>query len=215
MPKPIVFFGASMNPPTLAHRAMVDHMIKLRPEALIVLAPVYKHIYREKSPLMDYRARVKMTRLAFQDLILEGKALVSEVERLTVESTGSSVGTVDVLAYMKSHPESVPEGEVDHISLILGGDSYEDFFAGKWKNAEGILASVDKIYGFDRGSEHRLIAHHSKVEIESTRGAITDPKIQAISSTRIRASLAYAESGVLHPDVLNYMKEIGFEWKVE
>lgn len=219
MSKGILFFGSSLNPPTLAHRAMVDQMLKLHPDALIVLAPVYQHIFMNKPALIDYSHRLAMARLAFEDLIREKKLILSEVEKLTFDAMkarqkageGVNVGTVDVLHYMKKHPEQFPEGDVHHISLVLGGDAYNDLVGGKWKEPETLLALVDKVYGFDRGAEHRLTLPQGayKGKIELIQGAISDEKIQAISSTQIRESLAYAESGVVDKKVLAYMKETG------
>lgn len=197
MARPLIFFGASFNPPTLAHRAIVDYLLAAYPGSLIMLAPVYQHRFNAKSELVDFKDRLEMTRLAFPELT------VSEIEKTVHElhPEDADLGTVDVLEYMKAHPEDF-EGDVNHISLVLGADTFNDFFSGKWKNAEHILELVDAIHAFERKGLTLVPSDSPKVKLEL--GAIQDPKIQVLSSTRIREDENFARAGV-HPKVFDYM----------
>jgi nicotinic acid mononucleotide adenylyltransferase len=147
--------------------------------------------------LVDFEDRLEMTRLAFPDLI------ASEVEKTVHELApeDSDLGTVDFLEYMKAHPQDF-EADVNHISLVLGADTFNDFFSGKWKNADKILDLVDAIHVFERKGVPLVSTQNSKVKLEL--GAIQDSKIQILSSTRIREDKNFARAGV-HPAVFDYM----------
>jgi nicotinate-nucleotide adenylyltransferase len=194
MPKPLVFFGGSFNPPTLAHRAMADHVLKLRPEAEIMVAPVFHHRFVAKSNLADYQHRLVMTRLAFPDLT------VSEIEKTVFEAsaTGADLGTIDTLEYIKFHAHPF-DGDVNHLSLILGGDAYQDFISGKWKRADKILDIVDHLYVFQRNGTV-LEPILEKVTI------IVDDNISHIASTKMRENI-HSAAQWLAPSVFEYIEK--------
>ena len=51
MTEKIVFFGSSLNPPTIAHVAMVKALIEYYeddPNVTIMIAPVFQHIASKK-----------------------------------------------------------------------------------------------------------------------------------------------------------------------
>lgn len=238
MPRPIVFFGSSLNPPTKAHLALVQHMIEAAknqdPKPVIVLAPVYKHIF-SKPDLADFEPRVKLTQVQFEDEIKNGDVIVSNIEEVVYEHMRAeeaakqgvdpatvkfSCGSVDVLDYIKKHPELFPDCDVNHISLMLGGDTYNDFVGGKWKDAEKIIGLCDVIHVFDRdgvkptapkavvtaarnGADAARLAKLDKIEVAAVdqkfafhEGVIKDPEIQQISSTKVRNDINHAIKGV-------------------
>lgn len=247
MPRPIVFFGSSFNPPTKAHLALVRYMLELSkndvPRPIIVLAPVYKHMF-SKPDLVDFEPRLHLTQTQFRQEIADGNVLVSDIEGVVYRSMQQQqvapgqdpstvkvrCGTVDILQYIKDHPGIIPDGDVNHISLILGGDTYNDFLSGKWKNAEHIMQLCDAIHVFGRDGVMPnlppILTANARQDADDARNialdriqavlpntafifhadAITDPSIQGISSTKIRNDIQHAVTGVV-ADVLALMRE--------
>ena len=60
----IVLFGSSVNPPTTAHYAILKYFSENFEH--VWLLPVYKHMYAEKSDLLDFEVRKEMCKIAFQ-----------------------------------------------------------------------------------------------------------------------------------------------------
>lgn len=164
--RPIILFGSSLNPPTKAHKALISHMIEStkdqNPRPLIVIAPVYKHIL-SKPDLADYSARLHLTQKQFEKEIAEGLVMVSNIEEIVNKHHNPdptkqtySCGTVDVLRYIKDHPELFPGADVKHLSFMLGGDTYKDFLGGLWKEAENIIELCEHFHVFGRDGAEPL-----------------------------------------------------------
>lgn len=208
MLRPIIFFGASFNPPTKAHLALVEYIIKTMkvrvPKPIILLAPVYQHIF-SKPGLVDFDPRLKLTALQFKQAIESGDVIVSDIEARVYNASGSEApcGTVDTLAYIKAHPDEFPGCNVNDISLMLGGDTYHDLIDGKWKDTEKLIDQCHHIHVFERN--HASLRGTSNPKFIFHNNAITDPLVQSISSTRIRQNLEKGQAGLV-PDVLDEIR---------
>lgn len=68
MSKSVIIYGGSFNPPTLAHRAILEHVYAFFGGDKIkrfIIAPVYSHAYGKS--LADFGDRLAMCELAFSD----------------------------------------------------------------------------------------------------------------------------------------------------
>ena len=93
----VLLFGSSFNPPTLSgHVALVQHYAHLYDE--IWTLPVYQHAYQQKRNMVDYKHRLAMARLAFDEVRVGGKAVrVVEVEKEVCLQRHESIGTVHII----------------------------------------------------------------------------------------------------------------------
>lgn len=225
MPRPIIFFGSSLNPPTKAHLALVQYMIEQAknqdPKPIIVLAPVYKHMF-SKPDLVDFGPRVKLTEAQFKTEIANGDVIVSDIEEVVYRdmqqkmaapgqdpnTVKASCGTVDVLQYMKDHPGVIPNGDVNHISLMLGGDTYNDFVGGKWKDAERIIDLCDTIHVFDRDglmpADPQTVVIHAREAADDVRReklAKIETTLLVSESFRFGGKFKLHRDAIIDPDI--------------
>ncbi|MBI2374870.1 MAG: nicotinate-nicotinamide nucleotide adenylyltransferase [Deltaproteobacteria bacterium] len=220
LPKVVVIYGTSANPPTGdgGHAGIVrwgattlrtdlpddDHpeqaIENVKADEVWVL-PVYRHAFSSKRDLIDFSHRFQMAKLGFESLPeLAGKVQVKDTERVVVESAFEEaekngtplekvkVGTIDVIRHLEA------ENPGTRFVLALGGDTYRDLLAGKWKQGDLLLKSVP-------------VAVVPRAGVDGVDADPTAPKLSDISSTKVRGSndLSFL-NGVLHPDVLAYMQ---------
>lgn len=66
----LIIFGGSFNPPTLAHKELVNKIKETYKEAKIIIVPVSKHNYTWKHNLIDDENRYNMLKLMFPDIYI-------------------------------------------------------------------------------------------------------------------------------------------------
>lgn len=161
-PKRITLLGFSANPPTdhTGHAGMLQHLVNSGDYDEIWLLPVYVHIYTTKRNLERFEYRLEMCKkMATKLSTSKVKVRASDLERviyldeynkhLLSNPLGNphlevKVGTIDIIRYVRANfRDSVL------VSINLGGDSYNDLCAGKWKQHISVLSEV-KINVFAR-----------------------------------------------------------------
>ncbi len=66
----LVIYGGSFNPPTKAHKKVVELIKNKFPESKIIIVPVSANNYTWKDNLLDNKYRYEMLKLAFPDLLI-------------------------------------------------------------------------------------------------------------------------------------------------
>ncbi|RLN88406.1 hypothetical protein BBJ28_00004303 [Nothophytophthora sp. Chile5] len=192
-PREVLLFGLSANPPTgrAGHMGVVAHCRPLFDE--VWLLPVYQHIYSSKRQLAPFHHRVEMCRLAIAALEKSDGAQVKvvEEEREMFEHLAASsdqphelrLGSIDlVLFLLERHPNT-------NFTMVLGGDTYVDLLAGRWKRGEELMRLVKLLVvdrkGVDspwRQTEEQVAASAACVRY------VHVPELSEVSSTMMRAS---------------------------
>ena len=220
--KTTMLFGLSANPPTHlgGHAGIVEWgATKLKvdvpndedpararenvPIDEVWVLPVYKHMFASKSDLLGFDDRHAMARLAFEDLPgLEGRVQVKDTERQVITAAveeaqkngdppeSVKIGSIDMIRHlMKEHPDR-------QFVLSLGGDTYRDLLAGKWKEGDTLQELIPIV----------VIPRKGVDGIEGSED--NAPDLTDISSTKVRGStdLEFLAE-VLHPDVLQYVRD--------
>ncbi|CAH0490283.1 unnamed protein product [Peronospora farinosa] len=212
-PREVLLFGLSANPPTglKGHMGVVKHCRFFYDE--IWLLPVYQHIYSSKRQLAPFKHRVEMCRLALETLQSkenDGAELkVVEEEREMTENFAAKnqspqelrLGSIDLVQYLlDKYPDM-------SFTMLLGGDTYADLLAGKWKRGDELMQYV-KVLVVDR----KRVESPWRVEKEKKEGQedrvqyIHIPELSDVSSTIVRATADQKELGLyLDPAVLDYI----------
>ncbi|KAG7397042.1 hypothetical protein PHYBOEH_001320 [Phytophthora boehmeriae] len=206
----VLLFGLSANPPTglQGHMGVVSHCRSLYDE--IWLLPVYQHIYSSKRQLAPFHHRVEMCRLALQSLLdrqSDGAQLkVVEEEREMFESMAAKsdcpqqlrLGSIDLVQFLlQKHPDT-------NFTMLLGGDTYADLLAGKWKRGDELVQlvkllvvdreGVESPWRQERGSQDRVTY-------------VNVPQLSDVSSTMVRGTADRAVlKKYLDSSVLDYME---------
>lgn len=209
MPREVLLFGLSANPPTgpTGHMGLVKHCRNLFDE--IWLLPVYQHMYSSKRQLAPFKHRVEMCRLALESL-------------KTQEDGGAELKVVEEERFMYDHaiaqsdkPEQLQLGSVDLIhylldkyrdttfTLLLGGDTYLDLLAGKWKRGDE-LTKIVKLLVVDREGVESVWREQGTADDRVTY--INVPQLSDVSSSIARALGDRAKAAqYLDPAVLDYI----------
>jgi len=112
LPKPpIVVFGGSFNPPTVAHVMAVAYILSRVDWLDLRVMPVYDHAHGKE--LLSFAKRLKLTRQAMD--IFGGNVLVS-----SFEAVHKPKNTLEMVLQLK---KLNPDREV---TLVIGADCYRD-----------------------------------------------------------------------------------------
>ncbi|GMF29697.1 unnamed protein product [Phytophthora fragariaefolia] len=211
-PREVLLFGLSANPPTGAagHMGVVSHCRDMFDE--IWLLPVYQHIYSSKRQLAPFEHRVEMCRLALETLQRGdggGATLrVAQEEREMFELAAAAcdspeqlrLGSFDLVQFLRRRYRDAS------FSLLLGGDTYADLLAGKWKRGDELMQLVKLLVVDRKGVESPWRAREQQRNDRVTYLHV--PELSDVSSTKVRATADRAELEQ-HVDaaVLDYMAE--------
>jgi nicotinate-nucleotide adenylyltransferase len=188
----VVVFGLSANPPTGwgGHAGIVRYVASRDDVDEVWIVPVYRHAFPDKREMPSYEHRRAMAKLAFEQI--EG-AKVVDTERDLSNGPGTFVGTIDVMRKLiAEHPDT-------SFTLLLGGDTYRDLIAGRWKESRALQGLVPI-----------LVISRTGVPLEAGAKAVQVPGLTDVSSTAVRASqdpLFLHEA--LQPQVLEYIQSHG------
>ncbi|KAH7484337.1 hypothetical protein KRP22_005509 [Phytophthora ramorum] len=207
-PREVLLFGLSANPPTgrAGHMGVVQHCLPLYDE--IWLLPVYQHIYSSKRELAPFEHRLEMCRLALETLQRDGDAsarlkVVQEEREMFEYAAAASdsleqlrLGSIDLVHYMlDKHPDT-------SFTMLLGGDTYADLLAGKWKRGNELMQLV-KLLVVDRKG---VASPWREGQTADRVKYLHVPELSDVSSTMVRATSDRAElEKLLDPAVLDYI----------
>jgi len=202
-PKRVGIFGSSLNPPTVAHCSIIRHLLEEGLDELIVL-PVYQHIFNTKRNLAPFDVRLDLIRGALRDTLDEealAKVQVSELEKtlcleFEAKEIKERVGTWDVVTRLREERPDV------NLVLVLGGDTFEDLAAAKWKHSADLLYSMEIIV-IQRG-------HHAAPPEIPDGALVKTTRLQSctglVSSTNVRECCASKNYQQLELLVTPYVK---------
>lgn len=189
----VIVFGLSANPPTGwgGHAGIVRFAATRADEVWII--PVYRHAFVEKREMASYEDRRAMAKLAFEQIpgakVIDTERELSEKNDLS-KGSGAFIGTIDVVRALKAaHPDK-------DFELLLGGDTYRDLAAGRWKESDALRALVPI-----------LVISRTGVPLDRGASALQVPGLTDVSSSAVRASqdLSFLHQA-LQPEVLEYIQ---------
>lgn len=166
----IFFFGASFNPPTLAHISILKWLTTLTVstwhapdkqstigthvlDTKIVAAPVFKHAFattqENKATMPSFEHRKNMVEIALKHEASElGRNItVSDIEKVVFER---------LIGKAPSEKRDIPKkvGTIDILNQlyqnnpdaliipVIGEDAFNDIQAGKWKNSADLIENT-------------------------------------------------------------------------
>ena len=196
-----IVFGGTFDPPTLAHRMVVECALASIQNAELIVVPAAVSPHKEGSTKTAASHRLAMARLAFDGL---PRVRVSDEELVR----GGTSFTVDTL---QAHRDAL--GPDARLYFLVGADALLSF--GRWREPERIL-SLAKILsvarpGFDLGQLDHADGLSDVMRARLRAGFLTCDALD-ISSTQLRQLIADGERpSTNHVDasVARYIEEHG------
>ncbi len=115
----VYVYGGSFNPPTLAHKRIVDTLLKEDPQAKVIVIPVGNDY--KKSGLIDVKHRLHMLDVMFSN---EPNVTISDLE-----TKRPYQGTLKTLDELSTH--------YDKLCYVIGSDQLPEFET--WINYKTLL----------------------------------------------------------------------------
>jgi len=190
-------FGGTFNPIHTAHIYLAREYIRQLALDRLVLAPAYTPPHKSAEGLASAADRLAMCRLATKELPL---AHVTEYE----SRQGGKSYTYLTLRYLE---EKYPGSE---LFLIMGGDMF--FTVQDWRRAADIYATATLCTARRKREELTALDRHKAcLEQQGARCIVIDAEAKPMSSTQVRELIQKGEnpSGLLHPDVWDYIQRHG------
>jgi nicotinate-nucleotide adenylyltransferase len=184
----VALFGGSFNPPHVAHQLVALYVLETQPVDELWLVPAYVHAFGKQ--LASYEDRIAMCELLVP--ALGPRVKVSRVEEELARRPGFVASrTLDLVQHLI--------GEGYEVRLVVGSDVLAE--TGKWYRWPEVAALAPPIVVGRDG--HDL----------PPGAVVTGVSMPAISSTRIRESIARGDlaalTGLLPRQVLRYIAERG------
>lgn len=177
-----IVFGGSFNPPTKAHKEIVDMLIKrFNPTNLIIL-PV-GNVYG-KADLAPFINRYEMLKIEFKDY---KNVIISDIEK------DKFIGTYGSLKILSK--------EYDDLYFAMGADNFA--YLDKWINYKNLLKEF-KFIIFNRNDYDLNSDLENKYKEYKDNFILIDYK-NDISSSRFRNDKKYDDVDL---NVLNYIKDL-------
>ncbi|CAH0482691.1 unnamed protein product [Peronospora belbahrii] len=212
-PREVLLFGLSANPPTgsKGHMGVVKYCRPFYDD--IWLLPVYQHIYSSKRKLAPFDHRVKMCRLALKTLespqdhgaelqvMEEEREMYQHMATKTANLQELHLGSIDLVYYLvNKYPDR-------RFTMLLGGDTYADLLANKWKNGHELMTLVKVLVVDRKGIDSPWRKEKREDQNESDRVQyIHVPELSNVSSTIVRATTDRKKLATyLDPAVLEYI----------
>jgi nicotinate-nucleotide adenylyltransferase len=186
-------FGGTFNPIHVAHVSMARKYAEKLDLDKVILVPTYVPPHKNPHRLADAEDRLMMCQMATADL--EN----FEVSDYEIREEGKSY-TFKTLRFLK---EEYPDSE---LFLLMGADMF--ITVQDWRQPGEIFRLATLCAAQRENDEFTLIEAHKKLlETMGAKCIIIDMQPTPLSSTIIRNGLLAGEdvSGLLHPDVLEYI----------
>lgn len=190
----IGIFGGAFNPIHNGHINMVkEAFADLKLQKMLII-PTCKSPHKDTA-LVPFEHRAEMCRLAFADLIEEGKFEISDIEQ---EMGGTSYTILTVRELKKRYPSDAV------FYLIIGGDML--FYFDKWYRYEALLGECKVVAAARETSEYSDMVEYAT---EMGRIKVLNLNVTELSSTQIREKIKNGDSteGLLPAEVKKYIKE--------
>jgi nicotinate-nucleotide adenylyltransferase len=177
-----IMLGGSFNPPTIAHFAMVEYLLKNTDKEIWIVPN--GDLYHRKS-LAPFPQRVTMLKLMFGNS--------ERVKILEIENQGIFQGTYQTLRKLK------------HPLFVLGADSLKDL--PTWINFPNLLQE-NRFIVFTRGNLTKkedllkIIDSHPELEKNREHFYLVDQTIPDVSSTAFRKTF---NPCIVTPEVFQYI----------
>lgn len=180
----LILYGGAFNPPTIAHRKIIETIKKMYPKAHVLLIPVGDDY--EKNNLIDSKHRLKMCEL-----------LVDNLENVSVsdyEINNKFLGTIGTMEHFNKESED--------LMCVIGADNLIEI--DEWIRYEELLKTYQFIV-VKRGLNNidTYINKYSDLWVKKPQIIEFDLDI---SSSKVRNNLE-ENSNMLTKNVYKYIKE--------
>lgn len=170
----IIIFGGSFNPPTLAHKYLINYALERFPDSKVLVVPT-NDVYPkpEKAPAKERYAMLK-------DIFRNNSNItISDIEL----RQNIIVYTVDLLAEVRNlYPNAV------EIYLMMGSDNLEDFT--HWRCPEAILSQYRLLILNRTKDAHDIVNAAQLLKKYSDRIKVIEDsmpyELKQISATKVR-----------------------------
>lgn len=199
----ILIYGGSFNPPTLAHKALLEDITKKFAFDEIILIPTNN--FYQKEDLIASKHRIQMLQLMFPNYIISDIELKKETQVYTIDM----VREVQV-----NYPLST-------IYIMMGSDNFKQMHL--WKQAESLLKTFHFIVYIREVSDLSYLSQNTLIEhnLHNITFCSLSEDIASISSTKLRQDvkenrriintskevLAYFKSNYLYKGEVPYGKD--------
>ena len=187
MREDLIIYGGSFNPPTIAHKAIINYLANTYPDKTLMIMPT-NNLFK-KSTRVSFEARCEMIKLILKELGLECKAniYISDYEA----DPQDFKGTVYTLRAF------------NHPYFVIGADVMADIVY--WPESEELIREnyfivmPRKNYDFDVIKQNSLIRKYLDHFI-----IVNDTHIVGISSSEYRRT---KDESLLSEAIVKYIKE--------
>ncbi len=179
----VYVYGGSFNPPTLAHKEIVETLLKQDPTCQVIVIPVGNDY--QKTGLIDVNHRINMLQCTFSD---DKRIIISKLE---VER--SYEGTLSTLYQLSQ--------SYDDLCYVIGSDQLPEIKT--WINYKALL----KTYPFVIMMRDHMRPDEAE---EYVKGLTHDFKYMPFNRPAASTDIRRKKSGYekyLDPKVLSYIKE--------
>lgn len=186
MTRTVGLYGASFNPPHVAHVFVVAWALSTADLDEVRVVPVWRHAFgKDLAPFED---RVELCRRAFA--LFGARVRVSPVERDLGQRTGAESRTIDTVKHLLAAEPGT------RFRLVVGTDVYAE--RHRWK-------------AFDELERIAPLLVVGRQGVPDPPGVAIGPHLPPVSSTEIRERLARGEdvSGLVPREVAQYVRERG------
>lgn len=143
MSRRIGIYGGAFNPPTFAHKHVVDAVLNVNIVDEIWIVPSYVHFHGKE--MVSYDIRIEMCKRTFYDIDrVEVKRIEGSIAELVPEYDGSTYSML----------ENLRKYQYEDYYLIIGQDNADSIYT--WKNA-GDLTHDEKFIIIPRQSDNDFI----------------------------------------------------------
>lgn len=139
--KRIAIIGGSFDPPHIAHKAIIQHMMESPSIDTVIVVPTNSNPLKQEAPESSVQDRLAMVKLMLDDIKLTKDIIVLDHE-LKAEKPSFTIDTVELI---KSHASW---SKLEY-NLVLGTDVALDI--ERWKRKK-VLAELVKVVLVPRGS---------------------------------------------------------------
>ena len=203
-PRARILFGGSFDPPTRAHRELIEIGLHAFPKAELIVLPAGQAPHKLDAAPTSSALRLAMARLAFGQ---HARVRVSDEE---CQQAGPSY------TYLTIERHRRELGADAELYWLIGSDSLLDFPTWRYPRRILELAQVLTVArpGFDVGALAGLTGL-DRPQKRALRDGILDGAGPPISSTLVRAKFAAQEdvSRFVEPAVLTFIEEHGLYTK--